>query len=82
MSAGTTPEDGDVVIHQEQREGRRVYVLRAVPGRDQYMLRFRQEAVAEAVAFAKRQRVRAWLSDGPDRFTLIENCRGVESISG
>lgn len=71
MSTRITPEDGDVVIQQEQRDGQQVYVLRTVPGRDQYLLHSRQEAVARAVAYAKRQCVRAWFSDGRDSFTLV-----------
>jgi hypothetical protein len=78
MSAPITPEDGDVVIEQEQRDGQQVYVLRTFPGRDQYLLRSRQEAVAKAVAFAKRQHVRAWFSDSRDSFTLVESSRPSE----
>jgi hypothetical protein len=75
MSTRITPENGDVVIQQEQRDGQQVYVLRTVPGRDQYLLRSRQEAVAKAAAYAKRQCVRAWFSDGRDSFTLIGSAR-------
>ena len=63
MSARTTPQDEDIVIRQEQREGTIMYVLHTAPGPDQYLLRSRDEAVAQAVTVAKREHVRAWLTD-------------------
>jgi len=78
--ARTTPESGDVVVRKEKREGRFVYVLHTVPGTDQYLLPTRAEAVAQAVTFAKRQGVRAWLSDGTDDFMQLGDVRVVESV--
>jgi hypothetical protein len=34
----TTPEDGDIVVRQEKRDGTAVYVLQTAPGPDQYLL--------------------------------------------
>src|SRR2546428_7019650 len=79
MGARTTPEDGDVVVREEKREGAVVYVLHTAPGADQYVLRSREEAVAQAAAFAKREYVRgAWLTNEGYDFVLLEDFRVVE----
>ena len=52
MIARTTPEDGDVVLREEERKGKSVYVLHTAPGPDQYVLRSREAAVAQALRFA------------------------------
>jgi hypothetical protein len=77
MPTGTTPEDGDIVVRQETRGGTVVYVLHTAPGPDQYLLRTREEAVAQAVKRAKRRHVRAWLTtdEGYD-FVLLEGFQG------
>jgi hypothetical protein len=80
MSERTTPQDGDIVIRQENREGAVVYVLHTAPGPDQYVLRTREEAVAHAATVAKRQGVRVWLTDEGYDFVLLEDFRAVESI--
>jgi hypothetical protein len=80
MLARTTPEDGDIVVRQETREGRDVYVLHTAPGADQYLLRTRDEAVGQAVTFAKRQGVRAWLCGETSDFVLLNDSRVVESV--
>jgi len=80
MVARTTPENGDIVIREEKRDGTVVYVLHIAHGVDQYALRRREEAVAQAVTFAKRQRVRAWLTDEGDDFVLLEDFPMVEPI--
>ena len=71
-----TPEDADIVLRQERREGAIVYLLRAAPGTDQYLVRGLDEAIAQAVTFAKREHVRAWLSNNVD-FELLEDFRMV-----
>jgi hypothetical protein len=78
--SGRTPQDGDIVIRQENREGGIVYVLHTAPGPDQYVLRSREEAVALAATVAKRQGVRTWLTDEGYDFVLLEDFRAVESI--
>ena len=80
MSERTTPQDGDIVIRQENREGAVVYVLHSAPGPDQYVLRTREEAVAQATTVVKRQGVRLWLTDEGYDFVLLEDFRGVESV--
>jgi len=63
----TTPEDGDVVVRQERRDGALVYVLYAASSAHQNLLNTRAEAVAHALAFAESHRMRAWLiAEGHD----------------
>ena len=71
--AGATPEDGDIVVRREKLEGRLVYVLHTFPGTAQYALRTREEAVTEAVGFAKRHNVGAWLSGEGEDWVLLSD---------
>ena len=80
MCAHAAPDDGDIVIRQETREGREVYVLHNAAGVGQYLLRTREEAVRQAVTFATRQGVRAWLARATHDFVLLNDVRVVESI--
>jgi LPS sulfotransferase NodH len=80
MAARSTPEDGDVVIREEVRDRRVVYVLHTAPGADQYLLRSREDAVAQAVIWAKRQQVRVWLTDEGYDFRLLEDFRVAASV--
>jgi hypothetical protein len=80
MCAHAAPEDGDIVVRQETREGRDVYVLHTAAGVDQYLLRTREEAVRQAVTFAKRQGVRAWLAGETREFVPLDDDRVVESV--
>jgi hypothetical protein len=78
--ARTTPEDGDIIVREEQREGIAVYVLHTAPGADQQVLRNRGEAIAEVLESAKRENVRAWRTDEGYDFTLLEDFRAVTTI--
>jgi hypothetical protein len=69
------PENGDVVVRSETRDGRNVYVLRTAPGPGQCLLRSRDEAIAQAAAYAEHQGVRVWLTNGGSDFTLVKNFR-------
>ena len=80
MTARSTPEDGDIVIREEARGRRVVYVLHTAPGADQYLLRSREEAIAQAVIWAKRQQVRVWLTDEGYDFRLLEDFRVAASV--
>jgi len=71
MLARSAPANGDIVVRQETREGTLVYVLHTAPGPDQYLLRTREEAVAQALTFAKGARVRAWLASGESDVVLL-----------
>ena len=68
------------MIRQENRAGSVVYVLHTAPGPDQYVLRTREEAVAQAAKVAERQGVRAWLTDEGYDFVLLEDFRAMESV--
>ena len=80
MPARTKPENGDVVVRQETRDRTIVYVLRTTPGTDQYLLRTREEAVGQAMTFAERHGVRAWLSDESDHCVPLTHSRMVEPV--
>jgi hypothetical protein len=62
MPTRTTPEDGDIVVRREKRDGTVVYVLHTAPGPDQYLLPTREEAATRALTLADRHGVRAWLT--------------------
>jgi LPS sulfotransferase NodH len=80
MCDHAAPEEGDIVVRQETRDGRDVYVLHTASGVDQYVLRTREEAVKQAVTFAKRQGVRAWLGGETQEFVLLNDVRVVDSV--
>ncbi len=80
MSARTAPQNGDIVIRQENRAGSVVDVLHTAPGPDQYVLSTRKEAIAQAATVAKRQGARTWLTDEGYDFMLLEDFRAVESV--
>ena len=71
---------GDIVVRQETRQQRCIYILRIDPGEDQLCFWTRDEAVAQAVAFAKRQHARAWFSDR-DHVVLLGSFRPDPGIS-
>ena len=61
MPTRTTPEDGDIVVRREKRDGTVVYVLDTAPGPDEYLLPT-CEAAAQALTRAERHGVHAWLT--------------------
>ncbi|MBZ5560445.1 MAG: hypothetical protein LAO77_24585 [Acidobacteriia bacterium] len=65
---------GDIVVRQETRKQTCIYILRIDPGEDQLCFWTRDEAVAQAVAFAKRQHARAWFADR-DHLVLLGSFR-------
>jgi hypothetical protein len=75
MAATLTPENGDVVIRRKRGNPSGVYLLGTPSTPDQFSLRTRDEAVSKALAFAKRQRVRAWFANGTDEFVLLGTFR-------
>jgi hypothetical protein len=81
MATRRIPQDGDIVVRPETHDGSERFVLRTVPGADQYVVRSRTKALEQAVVFARRQHVRVWLADGaPHRFALVADFRGAESV--
>lgn len=75
MSAGSTPQDGDIVVRQDTRSGAQVFVLRTGSGPDQVVIHTRDAALEQARAFAKRQQVRVWMGSGKGDFTLVDDFR-------
>ena len=68
------------MVRPETRDGMVVYILRTAPGTDQYLLRTREDAVVQALTFAERQGVQAWLIDGNDHCVPLTNGRMAESL--
>ena len=60
------PDDDDVVVQQKPGNPSAVYVLGTHSAPAQFQVRTREEAVSQALAFAKRQHVRAWFANDDD----------------
>ena len=69
------PDADDVVIRQRHGNPSIVFVLGTPSTPDQFILRTRDEAVSQALAYAKRQHVRAWFAKGDDDFVLLGTFR-------
>lgn len=69
------PDKDDVVGRQRRGNPHVVYLLGTPTTPDQFGLRTREEAVTQAVAFARRQRVRAWFDNGDNTFVLLGTFR-------
>jgi hypothetical protein len=76
----TMPESGDIVIRHDVRDGRRVFAMHAVPGPDQCLLSSQDDAVRQAVVFAKREHVRVWSTDDGAAFVLLRDFRRVKPV--
>jgi hypothetical protein len=69
------PDNGDVVIRQKRGNPSTVYLLGTPLTPDQFTVRTRDDAVSQALAYAKRQRVRAWFAKGDEHFVLLGTFR-------
>lgn len=69
------PDPDDVIVRQRRGNPHVVYVLGTSATPDQFSLRTREEAVTQAVAFARRERVRAWFDNGDNTFLLLGTFR-------
>lgn len=69
------------MVRKEKRDGAHVYVLRTAPGFDQYLLPTREQAVEQAVTFARRHGVRAWFGDDGSGVVLLEDSRAMKRSS-
>lgn len=77
---GATPEDGDIVVREDEREGTLVYILHTALGTDHGLVRSRGEAVAQALVSAKTHGVRAWLTGQGSDFILVADFRAVTAL--
>ena len=71
----THPDHDDVVVRRKRGTPTAVYVLRTASAPDQFLLSTRDEAVAQALAFAKRRHVRAWFTNDDKDFVLLDTLR-------
>ena len=65
------PDKDDVVVRPRRGSPHTVYLLGTSTTPDQFSLRTREEAVTQAVTFARRQHVRAWFDNGDDTVLLL-----------
>ena len=66
----THPDNDDVIVRRKLDGSTLVYVLRTHWSPDQVGLSTREEAVSQALAYAKRHHVRAWFAEDED-FVLL-----------
>jgi hypothetical protein len=69
------PDQDDVVVRERRGNPHVVYLLGTPTTPDQFSLRTREEAVTQAIAFARRQRVRAWFDNADNTFLLLGTFR-------
>ena len=69
-----SPDSDDVVVKVKRGNPRTVFALGTSMTPDQFIVPTRDGAVSQAVAYAKRQRVRAWFS-GDDGLVLLGTFR-------
>ena len=69
------PDSDDVIIRQRHGNPSTVYLLGTSFTPDQFMLRTRDDAVSQALAYASRQHVRAWFAKGDEDFVLLGTFR-------
>lgn len=68
----SVPKSGDIVARREQCEGVPVYVLRTMPGPEQFRLSDYERAIERASIAAEREHVCVWFeTDG--QFVLLRN---------
>lgn len=65
------PDQADAIVRQRRGNPHVVYLLGTPATPDQVSLATREEAVTHAIAFARRQRVRAWFDNGDNTFLLL-----------
>ncbi len=70
------PDNDDVIIRQKHGNPSTAYLLGTSLAPDQFTLRIRDDAVSQALAYAKRQHVRAWFANGDEDFVLLGTFRG------
>jgi hypothetical protein len=76
-----SPDGNDVVIRQKHGNPSTVFLLGTPAAPDQFILRTRDQAVSQALAYARQQRVRAWFANGDADFVLLGTFRNEEKES-
>jgi len=69
-----SPDSDDVVVRFERGNPTAAYLLGTSLAPDQFMVHTRDQAVSQAVAYARHQRVRAWFAVD-DGFVLLGTFR-------
>jgi hypothetical protein len=69
------PDQDDVVVRRKAGAPSMMFVLGTPPAPDQFTVRTREKAVAQALAFAKRQAVCAWFANAGDDLLLLGTFR-------
>ena len=77
MPPRTVLADGDVIVRVDKRQGQFLYVVTTISGADEFQLLTAEQAVAQALARAKRQHARAWFK-GDNDCVLLEDFREVQ----
>jgi hypothetical protein len=76
------PEDSDIVVRQERRDGRERFVLNIAP-EVQLVVDSLTNALEQAFALARRKKVRVWVADGAQSiFSLAVSFREMETGCG
>jgi hypothetical protein len=73
-AVATPAEAGDIVIRVEERDGIFLYVVTTVRGADEFQTLTAEQAVTQALAYARRQHARAWFKGDRDP-VLLEDFR-------
>jgi hypothetical protein len=69
------PDNDDVVVRPKRGHPATIYLVGTFAGPEQFILRTHNEAVSQAVVYAKHQHVRAWFDDGNHDFRLLGTFR-------
>ena len=77
----TLPDKDDLVIRQKRSNPSTVFLLGIPAAPDQFILRTREKAVSQALAYAKHEHVRAWFAKGDEDFVLLGTFR-EEHVAG
>jgi protein involved in polysaccharide export with SLBB domain len=73
------PDNDDVVVRRKHVNPSTVYVLSTSSTPEQFTVPTRDEAVAQALAFARGAQVRAWFDNGDSTFVLLGTFRLEET---
>ena len=76
-----SPENDDVVIWQKRGNLSTVYLLGTLSAPDQYIVPTRDDAVLQALAFARRECVGAWFAHGIGDFVPLGTFRREQRVA-